>query len=144
MNNLITNTNNMTINNGYVTVSGRSSDLIINSGILTINDGRFCTENFIQSIVNNKVGATLTINGGKYYKNGDGIEITNEGTAYIYGGNFTVIENLIYNKETGVAKIDGLTGVSVEWLTNYGTMDISNSSIGENYMYNYATLNLQM
>ena len=140
--NLITNTNNMTINNGYVTVSGRSSDLIINSGILTINDGRFCTENFIQSIVNNKVGATLTINGGKYYKNGDGIEITNEGTAYIYGGNFTVIENLIYNKETGVAKIDGLTGVSVEWLTNYGTMDISNSSIGENYMYNYATLNL--
>ena len=140
--NLITNTNNMTINNGYVTVSGRSSDLIINSGILTINDGRFCTENFIQSIVNNKVGATLTINGGKYYKNGDGIEITNEGTAYIYGGNFTAIENLIYNKETGVAKIDGLTGVSVEWLTNYGTMDISNSSIGENYMYNYATLNL--
>ena len=140
--NLITNTNNMTINNGYVTVSGRSSDLIINSGILTINDGRFCTEDFIQSIVNNKVGATLTINGGKYYKNGDGIEITNEGTAYIYGGNFTAIENLIYNKETGVAKIDGLTGVSVEWLTNYGTMDISNSSIGENYMYNYATLNL--
>ena len=140
--NLITNTNNMTINNGYVTVSGRSSDLIINSGILTINDGRFCTENFIQSIVNNKVGATLTLNGGKYYKNGDGIEITNEGTAYIYGGNFTEIENLIYNKETGVAKIDGLTGVSVEWLTNYGTMDISNSSIGENYMYNYATLNL--
>ena len=140
--NLITNTNNMTINNGYVTVSGRSSDLIINSGILTINDGRFCTENFIQSIVNNKVGATLTLNGGKYYKNGDGIEITNEGTAYIYGGNFTEIENLIYNKETGVAKIDGLTGVSVEWLTNYGTMDISNSSISENYMYNYATLNL--
>ena len=140
--NLITNTNNMIINNGYVTVYGRSSDLIINSGILTINDGRFCTEHYIQSIVNNKVGATLTINGGKYYKNGDGIEITNEGTAYIYGGNFTVIENLIYNKETGVAKIDGLTGVSVEWLTNYGTMDISNSSIGENYMYNYGTLNL--
>ncbi len=140
--NLITNTNNMIINNGYVTVYGRSSDLIINSGILTINDGRFCTEHYIQSIVNNKVGATLTINGGKYYKNGDGIEITNEGTACIYGGNFTVIENLIYNKETGVAKIDGLTGVSVEWLTNYGTMDISNSSIGENYMYNYGTLNL--
>lgn len=108
--------------NGY-TLTGK----LTNSGTLTINatnGGSMTTASGY--VIDNKTGATLTINEGTFYSSINASVIHNYGTATIRGGNFSSSNFIaVKNEEDSTIAISGGTFTGNSGLQNYGTANIT-------------------